>query len=204
VLRLHDVEHHLVDGDIKLFFRITLANIAKTRSDCNFMEGWPSLSEVDILCKKAAGLFIYASMVVKFVASRFHNPAERLSLIISLPQNMTHEGKSGIDLLYSQVLEQAFCDVESDEQELFSHFRSVVGTVLLVFNPLPMKGLSTLLRTSSISTTLHSLHSVLIFPNNEAHPIRVFHKSFPEFLMDPGDPPFMPQPNEREVAKEYL
>ena len=186
VLRLHDVERCLVDSDIKLFFRTQLANIAKTRSDCDFMEGWPSSTDVDILCKKAAGLFIYASTVVKFVSSRYHNPVERLSLIISLPQNMSHEGKSGIDLLYAQVLEQAFFDVELDDQELYSRFRSVVGAVLLVFNPLPAKALSTLLRTSSISTTLHSLHSVLIFPDNGVHPIRVFHKSFPEFLMDPG------------------
>ena len=186
VLRLHDVERCSVDSDIKLFFRTKLANIAKARSDCNFRDDWPSPFDVDILCKKAAGLFVYASMVIKFIASRFHDPVERLSLIISLPQSTIHEGKSGIDLLYTQVLEQAFCDIESDDQELYACFRSVVGTVLLVFNPLPAKALSTLLRISSISTTLHSLHSVLIFPNNEAHPLRVFHKSFPDFLMDPG------------------
>jgi hypothetical protein len=126
------------------------------------MEHWPSPSDIDSLCKKAAGLFVYASTVVKFIASRHHNPSERLALTISLPQSTTHEGKSGINLLYSQVLEQAFCDVDSDEQELYSHFKSVVGMVLLVFNPLPMTALSTLLRTSNISTALHSLHSILL------------------------------------------
>ena len=186
VLRLHDVERSSVDGDIKLFFKIQLSNIAKTRSDDDFTEDWPGSLDIDLLCKKAGGLFIYASTVIKFIESRHHTPTERLALIISPPQSTVHEGKSGIDLLYTQILEQAFSDVDSDEQELYSHFRSVVGMVLLVFNSLPMKALSTLLRISGISTTLHSLHSVLLFPNNKADPIRAFHKSFPDFLMDPG------------------
>jgi len=188
VLRLHDVERSLVDRDIRLFFTAQLTSISKTRSDCDFMgEGeWPSSHDIDILCKKAAGVFIYASTVTKFIASRYHLPTERLTLIISLPQYTTHEGKAGIDLLYNKVLEQAFFDAGLDEQELYSHFRSVVGMVLLLFNPLPMESLSVLLRTSNVSTSLHSLHSVLLFPSNKDDPVQVFHKSFPDFLMDPG------------------
>jgi len=185
VFRLHDVERSSVDGDIKLFFRTRLGNIAKTRSDCDLVEHWPNPSDIDDLCKKAAGLFIYASTVIKFVTSRHHNPTERLALVISLPQSTAHEGKSGIDPLYTQILDQAFLDVDSDEMELYSHFRSAVGMVLLVFNPLPMKVLSTILKMSGISTTLHPLHSVLLFPNNKDDPIQAFHKSFPDFLMDP-------------------
>jgi len=186
VLRLHDVQRSLVDSDIKLLFRTGLAEIAETRSDCDLTEDWPSSHEIDVLCKKAAGLFIYASTVLKFVAFRHGSPTERLALIVSLPQSTAHEGKSGIDLLYTQVLDQAFCDVDLDETVLYSRFRSVVGAVLLVFNPLQMEALSTLIKTPHISTTLHSLHSLLLVPDNRTHPIQVFHKSFPDFLMDKG------------------
>ena len=186
VLRLHDVKPSLVDGDIKLFFRTQLTNITEDRSDCDLTEDWPSSNDIDILCKKAAGLFIYASTVIKFIASRYYTPNERLALITSLPQSTTHEGKSGIDLLYTQVLEQAFCNVGSDGEELYSYFRSVVGRVVLVFNPLPIKALSTLLGISNISTTLRSLHSLLLIPDSIEDPIRTFHKSFPDFLTDPG------------------
>ena len=186
ILRLHDVERSLVDNDIKLFFRIQLASIAKTRSDCDLTKDWPGLHNINILCKKAAGLFIYASTVVKFIASKHHSPTKRLTLIISLPQSTTHEGKSGINLLYTQVLEQAFCEADLDDWEVYSCFRSVVGMVVLAFNPLPAKTLSTLLGTSDISTTLHSLHSLLLIPASEGDPIQVLHKSFPDFLMDPG------------------
>ena len=184
VLRLHDIKPSLVDGDIRLFFRTQLANIAETQSDCNLIEDWPSSNDIDILCKKAAGLFIYASTVIKFVTSKHHTPIQRLALIISLPHSTIYEGKSGIDLLYTQVLEQAFCGVTSDEQELYSYFRSVVGVVLLLFNPLPMKALSTLLRTFNVPATLCLFHSLLLIPTSQVDPVRVFHKSFPDFLMD--------------------
>ena len=185
VFRLHDVDRPSVDNDIKLFFKTQLADITKSRSDCDLMEDWPSSSDINILCKKSAGLFIYAVTIVKFIASKYHTPTERLTLITSLPQSSIYEGRLGINLLYTQVLEQAFCDVDFDEQELYSCFRSVVGMVVLVFNPLPMEGLSTLLRISDIHVTLRPLHSVFLVPSNMTDPIRVFHKSFPDFLTDP-------------------
>ena len=183
--KLHSVERSSVDRDIRLFFAIQLANITKTRSDCDLLEGWPSSSELDILCAKAAGLFIYASTVVKFVTSRVHLPTKRLADIISLPQSTVKEGKSGIDQLYTEVLEQAFSDLPEDDMELYPQFRSIIGAVLLMFNPLPVGMLSTLLRKSTIPTTLRSLHSLLLVPKSKDEPIQIFHKSFLDFLVDP-------------------
>jgi len=174
-----------VDNNIKLFFRTRLADIAKARSHCNFTQDWPNPSDINILCEKAAGFFIYASTVVKFVGFKNRTPTGQLDRIVSLPQNTTHEGRSGIDLLYTQVLEQAIDDMDVDVEEIHSHFRTVVGAVLLVFNPLSMTALSNLLQVSEISATLHSLHSLLLVPDSTEDPIRAFHKSFPDFLMDP-------------------
>jgi len=186
ILRLHDVERSSVDSDIKLFFRTQLANIARTRSDCDFIQDWPNPSDISILCKKAAGFFIYASTVVKFVAFKSRTPTEQLDRITSLPQSTVHEGQSGIDLLYTQILEQAVDEVDADVGEIHSRFRTVVGVVLLVLNPLPMTALSDLLKMTNISTTLRSLHSVLLVPDSTEDPIQAFHKSFPDFLMDPA------------------
>ena len=189
VLRLHEVKPSLVDNDIRLFLKSQFLDIAENRSDCNLEEDWPSQHSIDILCKKAAGFFIYASTVIKFVSSNHHLPDERLALIVSLPQDTSHEGKSGIDLLYAQVLEQAFHDVDSSDCSLYSHFKSVVGAVVLIFNPLSIKSLSSLLESHStpsrMSNALRTLHSVLLVPENMDHPVRTFHKSFPDFLTDP-------------------
>ena len=184
VFKLHDVERSSVDHDIKLFFRTQLAEIARTRSDCDFIQDWPSPSDIVILCGKAAGLFIYASTVVKFVASIYQTPTEQLERITSLPQSTTHEGRSGVDFLYTQILEQAATDMGTDEG-IYSRFKTVVGAVLLVFNPLSVRALSDLLRLSHTSTTLRSLHSLLLIPEVPEDPIRIFHKSFPDFLTNP-------------------
>ena len=177
----------MVDSDIKLFFRTQLTRLAKTRSDYDLTEDWPSSSNINILCKKAAGFFIYASTVVKFIASDNDSPSETLALITSLPQSTAEEGKSRIDQLYIEVLEQAFCDIHSDNSQQYPCFRAVVGTVVLVFNPLSIKGLSELLKlhTSHTHNTLHSLHSLLLVPDGAEDPILTFHKSFPDFLTDP-------------------
>jgi hypothetical protein len=173
-----------VDSDIKLYFQTHLGNIAKNRSDCNFTEDWPDPADVEILCKKAAGFFIYASTVVKFVSSRNHQPTAQLAKIITLPQSTIHEGRSGVDLLYTQVLEQAVDNVDVDDQEFYTCLKMILGAVLFMVNPLSVRGLSELLDISNILSTLRSLHSVLLIPTSTATPIRVFHKSFPDFLTD--------------------
>ena len=187
VLKLHEVKPEVVDNDIELFFRTRLTEVAKNRSDCDLTEDWPSSFDIEILCKKAAGFFIYASTVVKFVTSENDPPSERLALVTLLPQSTVEEGKSGVDQLYIRILEQAFRDIHTDNSLRYSRFRSVVGTILLVINPFSIKGLSELLgyHPSHIRTTLRSLHSVLLVPNNAEEPILTFHKSFPDFLTDP-------------------
>ena len=184
VLKLHEVKPEIVDGDIKLYFQIHLGNIAKNRSDCNLTEDWPNPADIEILCKKAAGFFIYASTVVKFVSSRSYPPTKRLAKIISFPQSTVHEGRSGIDLLYTQVLEQAVDEVDADDEEFYTCLKTLLGAVMLMANPLSMKALSDLLDISDISSTLRSLHSLLLVPIDEVTPIHVFHKSFPDFITD--------------------
>jgi hypothetical protein len=180
------VEPSSVDSDISLFFRTHLNKIAKSRSDCNFAQDWPNPSQINILCQKAAGFFIYASTVVKYVASKGCIPTEQLEQIISLPQCTAEEGR-GIDLLYTQILEQVV-DINAsnrNKEKIYSQFRTVVGAVLLVFNPLSLRALSELLSVSNISTTFYPLHSLLLMPEKAENPVQVFHKSFPDFLTDP-------------------
>jgi hypothetical protein len=188
VLKLHEVKPEAVDRDIELFFQAQLASLVKNRSDLDLTEDWPSSLDTKILCKKAAGFFIYASTVVKFIDSDIDPPTERLALITSLPESTVEEGKSGVDQLYTKVLEQAFFTVHVDNSQGYLRFQRVVGTILLIFNPLSVQGLSELLGcgTHHIRSTIRSLHSLLLVPENTEDPIRIFHKSFPDFLMDSG------------------
>ena len=187
-LRLHEVKAGAVDSDIELFFRTELTSLVKNRSDPDLTEGWPSPPDIKVLCKKAAGFFIYASTAVKFVVLEADSPVERLSLITSHPESTVEEGRSGVDQLYTQILQQAFSGVHPGNSKQYFQFRTVVGAVLLLFNPLSIKDLSDLLGYSSqyIQNTTRFLHSLLLVPGSIEEPIQIFHKSFPDFLMDPN------------------
>jgi len=187
IFKLHEVKPEAVDSDIKLFFQTQLTNLVESRSDCDAAGDWPSSSDINILCKKTAGFFIYASTVIKFVASESSAPDQMLALITSLPQSTAEEGRSGVDQLYIKVLEQAFHNIHVDNSQHYLHFRTVVGAVLFILNPLPIKALSELLGYTipHIHSTIRSLHSLLLIPNKPEDPIRTFHKSFPDFLTDP-------------------
>ena len=112
-----------------------------------------------------------------------------ITLITSLPQNTTEEGNSGIDQLYFKVLEHAFCDIHANDIQFYSNLRSLLGTILLVFNPLSIKGLSELLKRCHVApyilSTMRSLHSLLLVPDSAEDLILTIHKSFPNFLTDP-------------------
>jgi len=204
VFKLHEVKAEAVDSDIKLFFQTQLANLIENRSDYDTTGDWPSSTDIKILCKKAAGLFIYASTVVKFVASENSVPIQRLSLITSLPGSTIEEGRSGIDQLYTKVLEQAFHNIHVNNSQQYLYFQTVVGTILLTLNPLPIKALSELLSYDipHIRSTIRSLHSLLLIPDKPEDPIRTFHKSFPDFLTDPErckDKNFLVKPTVQHV-----
>ena len=185
MLNLHEVEHSVVGNDMRLFFKTQLSGLLKNQSDFDLTQDWPSPLEIDILCEKAAGFFFYASTVIKFVTSKNRKPTIQLDRVTSLPQSTFLEGRSGIDSLYTQALGQVVDDVDADNEELHSNFRTVVGAVLLVFNPLSARALSDLLGVSYISNILYSLHSLLLVPMCKDDPIQIFHKSLPDFLMDP-------------------
>ena len=188
VLKLHEVRPEVVDKDIELFFRTLLTHLVRNRSDFDLTEDWPSPPDLRVLCKKAAGFFIYASTAVKFIASETDSPTERLSLITSLPETTVEEGRTGVDQLYTQILQQAFSGGHPGNSQRYLQFRTVVGAVLLLFNPLSIKDLSNLLGCSPqyIQNITRFLHSLLLVPGSIEEPIRIFHKSFPDFLMDPN------------------
>jgi hypothetical protein len=142
--------------------------------------------DITVLAKKSSGLFIFASTVARFIESEHHEPRERLRLIVSKADDTSYEGASGIDSLYSQVLCNAFSGI--DEESVFVNLRRILSAVVLALDPLSQDGLVKLLNIDSalISTTLRHLHSVILVPADGSKEIRVFHKSFPDFLQDPN------------------
>jgi hypothetical protein len=184
VFLLHEVDLTSVDNDIQLYLTQRLTTIGTQRSDLDLPNPWPHSNEIKALTKKSSGLFIFAATMVRFIESGHHEPNERLQLLLSEANSTMHEGYTGIDSLYSQILQYAFSDIQKSEE--FADIRHVLGAIVLAFNPLSRRELSTILGTpmSLISSTLRHLHSVILVPADESEKICIFHKSFPDFLQD--------------------
>jgi len=183
IFLLHEVDLTSVNNDIQLYLTERLARIAKQRSDLELPNPWPHDDEIEALTKKSSGLFIFAATMIRFIESGHHEPNKRLQLL-SEANSTTHEGHAGIDSLYSQILLYAFSGIH--EPEDFVDIRHTLGAIILAFNPLSRRELATILGTSIslVSTTLRHLHSVILVSADESEKIRIFHKSFPDFLQD--------------------
>ena len=116
VFVLHDVLPSLIENDIRIFFKHELSELAQRRR----LDGWPSDEHVDLLCRRAAGLFVYAVATVKFLESHTHLTEDRLDVILKLPGSTTPEGKTRfnpnmtLDSLYISILQAAFCEADPD------------------------------------------------------------------------------------------
>ena len=186
VFVLHEVEPSRVGSDIRLFFRHNLLELASRRGG---LDNWPTEEHLDLLCDRAAGLFVYAMATVKFIDHKNKNPRAQLDCILRWPKRTAYEGETRVrsnatlDSLYMSILQEAFSyNGLKDDPEV----RSVLGAVVLAANPLSPSTIATLLGIdlTNVSLQLSSIHSLLILQDDN-HPVRSFHKSFPDFIIDP-------------------
>jgi NACHT domain len=187
VFLLHEVDRSSVDQDIELYLRTHLSQIAEEGIDWDLTVQWPSNEEIMVATAKCGGLFIVASVMVKFIKSPYHKPRDRLRIISSLDSTV-HEGRSGLDVMYDQVFLHSFDDVSSEDIEsgFFDRLQIVVGSVVLAFDPLSRASLATILGITSedVGIALRSLHSVFIIPESKSDSIRICHKSLADYLTD--------------------
>ena len=181
VFVLHKVEPDQVDNDIRLFFKISFLELAGRRRG---LDNWPTEEQLDRLCGRAAGLFVYAAATVKFIDINKRDPRKQLDLLLRSQKIGDHEGKS-LDSLYTSILRDAFGD---DRPEDDAKTRSILGAVVLAANPLSPSAIATLLGfdAEDVPLFLSSVNSLLIFQAGVDDPqVRPFHKSFPDFITDP-------------------
>ena len=183
VFILHNVEASVVNSDIRIFLEKRLLELALR----NRLDFRPTKEHLDLLCERAAGLFVYAMATVNFIGG--YGAKLRLDYIMQSPENTGYEGGTKInsdttlDSLYMSILQRAFGDEFPEDYPLI---RSVLGALVLAANPLPPSAISALSGVDPISVFLQlsSIHSVLVL-QDENSPVRLFHKSFSDFIVDP-------------------
>ncbi|KAJ9654373.1 hypothetical protein H2201_009008 [Coniosporium apollinis] len=181
---LHEIPPPIVSHDISVFFQHRLAGVKAERG---WSTPWPGDQTIEQLVEKAAGLFIYAATTCRFIQDKKYNPKDRLALILkggAAGQSSTKQ----LDGIYTQVLRHSIiegCDM-SEHKELLGRFTKIVGSIVTMFDVMAVKCLSKLLALPEwvVEVTLDSLRSVLDVPDLEDQPVRIFHPSFRDFLLD--------------------
>ena len=185
VFSLHAIEPNQVDGDIQLFLKHKFSELAHRQGS---PDNWPTREQLGLLCKRAAGLFVYAVATVKFIDHRNENPINQLDHILRSPKSTVYEGRTRfksnatLDSVYLSILQGAFGDGDLEDDE---RARSVIGAMVLATRPLSPSSIATLLglHTEGVFLRLLSIHSLLTLKDVNC-PVSPFHNSFPDFIVD--------------------
>jgi hypothetical protein len=197
-LVLHEIPKADIEHDISTYLRHEFMRIraeySKRSPQHQLSADWPGDENIQILVKMAIPLFIFAATVCRFVADPIKgNPKKRLSAIL---EYQTASQASKFDRTYLPILDQLLIDQDdAEKEELAREFREIVGTIIILVDPLSTISLSSLLNIAQedVNGRLDLLHSVLSIPTNEDAPVRLLHLSFRDFLLDPqkrGKSPF--------------
>lgn len=114
------------------------------------------------------------------------DPRRHLHLILST-QTAQEVGASPyrqLDNLYMGVLRNSLS--EDNRRDTLEHFQVVVGSILLLREPLPLFSLAKFVKygVDKIDSALYHLRSVIIVPASDFEVPRIYHPSFRDFIMN--------------------
>ena len=132
---------------------------------------------------------MYAMATVKFLDDENNDPKGQLDLLLQSPECSDLEGDTELkedttmNSLYASILKEAFgrSHPRNDDK-----IQSALGAVVLSTDSLSPSAIAALLglHTTDVYLQLSAVHSLLIL-QDENSPVRPFHKSFPDFIINP-------------------
>ncbi|KAK7025940.1 hypothetical protein VNI00_015855, partial [Paramarasmius palmivorus] len=200
--------------DIVTFFHHEFAQLQQTHEALrNFNVSWPGEDVVQQLAKRACGQFIFATTVMKYIASDDDDPEECLGIVLQNrpDDNLLESPYASLDLLYCQILEKCpqkhweeLCKVlrliltipKVSFGMSFFPKQTVLFTVFTRFMnalrsndssfPCSPECIAAILaiKPEKVRTLLNKLHAVLEVPDDDKGKIHIPHATFSEFLLN--------------------
>ncbi|KAH7012408.1 vegetative incompatibility protein HET-E-1 [Macrophomina phaseolina] len=188
-LVLHEIPKPIIEHDIAAFLEYKLKEIRDeynglSSGDRQLPSSWPGTEAIQTLVQMAVPLFIFAATTCRFIND---DPASRLNEVLNYRSMTKHDEFDQLNATYRPVLDRLIAGKkEAAKRSLVAEFRTVVGSIVLLAEPLSTASLANLLNIarSGIDRRLTSLHSVLSVPASTESPVRIFHLSFRDFLVD--------------------
>ena len=186
--QLHEIEDSTVEGDIHkyLSYRLSSQAVKAALPELDPPPLTPSSLELNALVKAAGKLFLITSTTIKFLLDdiRFNPKAQMRDLIKAIAVGETGVTPfNTLDEVYTQILSVAI--LLNSSSEILARFQSVIGSIVLLRDPLPLRPLANLLHTNTndIKGALVQLQSIIFLSGAENTP-SIYHKSFPDFIID--------------------
>lgn len=141
--------------------------------------GWPTAEDVDKLCWKANGLFIWAVVACNSIGDRDLDTIEQFDELVSEDVLRDTRAVTEIDELFLKVVSKC-CLNEPRAQK---RYRECFGGVLCIKRPLSSADLNELLDVPYVFPTLRTLAPVLrgLLPRDSNAPIQIIHGSLRHF-----------------------
>ncbi|CAG9983043.1 unnamed protein product [Clonostachys byssicola] len=191
---LHTIPEPVVEHDLSVYFVHQLALIRDEYNrlapeEFHLPGDWPPADVIQKLVRIANPLFIFAATVCRLLEDMAPlNPAEELSNILMLPTETLDEK---LTATYVTVLQRFVTGklgsrmTGRQKDDIVSRFRNIIGSLVLLAEPLSVLSLAALLGVSpsTVDGIVNSLHSVLNVPRDLKSPVKIFHLSFREFLV---------------------
>jgi hypothetical protein len=184
---LHDIPKVDIDHDLCTFFT---QNFSQLRDEYAYEENWPGLSTIQQLVHMASPLFIFAATVCRILSDGvLGDPKDQLERVVQY----SGQGGTTLDATYRPVLDRLLLDPNdpfkqrprSQIAEILEDFRIIVGSIIILYEPLSIPSLSNLLeiKDSKIVSKLKWLQAVIRVPEDRKKPVRIFHLSFRDYLL---------------------
>ncbi|KAF9887949.1 hypothetical protein FE257_009471 [Aspergillus nanangensis] len=191
-LVLHQIPAPVIQKDISEFLN---SELAKIKEDYNALSvgdklplDWPGSEVIQNLAYMAIPLFIFASTVCRFIGDpAWSDPAGQLTKVLQYHSAGEASELDKLDATYRPVMDRLIVGSKTAQRSIVDEFHLIVGSIVLLSEPLSALSLSQLLGVSKsiIDRRLMPLHSVLHVPADGESPIRTLHLSFHDFLVDP-------------------
>jgi NACHT domain len=139
---------------------------------------WPGEEKMEALAQSSAGLFIWASTAIKFIAEG-HHPDQQLNVLLC-PH--PREAEAALDALYETALSAA---AKWDRDQVTSDFCAVLGAIVTAREPLSDTTLDHILGLDGSQSSifiLSRLHCLLQWTRGQT--VKVLHASFADYLTD--------------------
>ncbi|KAL6898546.1 hypothetical protein GGI43DRAFT_79381 [Trichoderma evansii] len=212
---LHEVLEQDIRRDISAYLNAQLQEIREKFNyevslNAQLPKSWPSQDLIHQLVDMSVPLFIFASTVCRFIDDRdCGSPVIQAEKFVANYKDI--DESSRMSMTYLPILNHMLVkrsdsgtNVRSatEKATIIKRFRHIVGSMVLLADPLSAESLSKILGIdlTTVEIEFNKLHSVVNIPTDSSVPVRLFHLSFRDFLVQAGvenQHPF--QVNERKT-----